>query len=372
MLIRGTEYAVEVIACCDDELKTVGIFDDFEQVNACIEQIAAAEGASDSISLNDSDLLIAMSPKDGGAAHVCDCYAGDWAPLDQNDIDAIVSEMGDYAELQHLIVDGQGCLLRLYVENSSSKLLFKKDFVSIVEFEQFVADNPNLDDVVCAEGAGNDGWLIPIVGIAEVINGEAKRRPEVLSFDDGMGIPWYRECVFGVCNELLHFYKQSCSRRDYYCLQLLADHDVKALTEGEERSSSQMIYQIVRNLVKRGYDVVSARSDGLLGEWGEEGDPVPTALEMEIIFDDDYRFPIPIPAGIPYSEAYGKITFAGGLVIDEEEGLPELIKERFKSNFNGISVDELGAAALPFIEDVMEEIALERLLEWSEALPIRA
>lgn len=372
MQIRGMEYAVEVIAYRDEELETVGSFDDFEQASACIERIAAGEETLASISLDDSEVLIAMAPKDGGAAHVCDCYAGDWVALEQVDIDDIVSEIEDFVDLQHLITEGQGCLLRLYVENSSSKLLFKKDFSNVVEFEQFVADNPNLDEIVFAEGMGDNSWLIPVVGIVEVINGKPKRRPEVLPYDDGVGIPWERECVFGVCRELFRFYKESCSRRDRYCLHLLADHDVKALTEGKERNSSQMIYQIVRNLVKRGYGVVSARSDGLLGEWGEEGDPAPTALEMEIVFDDDYGFADSVPAGIPYSEVYEKITFAGGLNMADEEGLLELTKERLRSNFDGIAVEDLGIAALPFIEGVMEEIALERLLKWSESLPARA
>jgi len=371
MLVKGIEYKINAIIFRGEEIMVAEGFADFQEVNSYILENSSEGEVFEFATSDDSMIRFSMLPAEGGQGHLCECYVGDWSILDGETIDAIVSEHEDFMDLTSMVIEGTSCVLRLYIEDSESKLLLKKDFATVAELEKFIADNPSLDEIVPAP-TKDGGWLIPILGIVELVNGVPKRRPEVLPFDDGMGIPWDPEIIFPACRGLLEAYRESCARRDAYCLRLLADHDAKALSEGEDRRTSQMVYQIVRNLVKRGYDVVSARSEGLVGEWGEEGDPAPLALEMEIVFGDDYDFALPVPAGVPYSEAYGKITFAGGFNMNDDEGLLEAVKERALAISDADSFEELGLAILPFSEAAMEEMALEKLLEWSTALPERA
>lgn len=336
-------------------------FTDFDDLNQFIEENPSEY---DGFSLEGAKASYRLVPEgtplndDEESACFCDALF-DWKPLSDEEIHFIVEDHQSGIDVETMNPRGVPCILRLYVEDMDSNLLMKRNFASFSELNAFIAANPDLDVLTDCS--------IPVatLGIVETAGGKPCRVPFVITEDDGLGIPW-EEQKPSSCKRMMSIYRRGFAEREKMTLRRLSKRDQESLASDEPRLEAELLFALVHNLMRKRYGVTYAQTGGLIGSWEDEESPI--WEDFELVFDDHYEFPIPLPRFIPYSQTFCKITSTAELYDNDKprDELKALIEKKA-----GAAFEELGVAVMSYVDAAMNEWTLKTLLEWSEALPER-
>lgn len=336
-------------------------FDCFKDLNEFIKENPVEAEEFDGYAVGGANVSYRMAPKGSsldGDDNWCDTPFG-WEPLSSREIFLIIEDYQASIDVESMCPHGIPCVLRLFIEDMDSKLLMERDFVSFDELNAFIAENPDLEELAGTENPA------AILGVVETVGGKPCRVPLAITDDDGLGIFW-EEQTLGRCKHMMVTYNRGYEEREQVALGRLSERDREDLASEEPSLKAELLLAVVHNLIRKRYGVAYAQTGGLIRSW-EDGFG-PFLEDLEIVFDDRYEFPVPMPRLIPYSQAFCKVTATAGLYDNRE--LREQLRPMVEREA-GAALEELGSDAIPYIDRAMDEWTLRTLLEWSEALPER-